>query len=154
MANEQPEALYGRMKALTATMPDMKFERLGYQQRLTPEFQLWTARSLTLVKEALGVGAEVRFEIAKQKLGGNYHESAVLEIVSLLYNTLAHLERALPAAAQGAFIPAGNTFDAMSAVGKIVGAATKTFSSLTHIWTLNFSQTLRASFRNQFHCGC
>jgi hypothetical protein len=44
-------------------------------------------------------------------------------ITQLLYRALARAELKAPAAAQGAFVPAGNVLDAFAMVGKILGEA-------------------------------
>ena len=49
--------------------------------------------------------------------------SSVSEIKNILFRALAFAELGAPASAQGAFIAAGNQFDAFSAVSKILGEA-------------------------------
>ena len=46
------------------------------------------------------------------------------EIMAIIYRTMAVAELNAPASAQGTFIPAGSTFDAMAAVGKVLQMAT------------------------------
>lgn len=50
-------------------------------------------------------------------------EEAQSHILGVLYRSLARAEINAPSTAQGAFIPAGNAFDAMSAVGKALAPA-------------------------------
>jgi hypothetical protein len=52
-------------------------------------------------------------------------EAAANAIELILYRALASAELNAPAAAQGAFIPAGNSFDALAAFAKVLGTATK-----------------------------
>lgn len=47
----------------------------------------------------------------------------VHKVLGVLYKLLATAEFKAPAPSQGAFIPAGNTFDAMNAVGKVLSDA-------------------------------
>lgn len=47
----------------------------------------------------------------------------VHQVLGVLYKMLATAEVKAPSSAQGAFIPAGNSFDAMAAVGKILSEA-------------------------------
>ena len=49
---------------------------------------------------------------------------AAQEIVLILYRALAIAEMRAPVSAQGAFIAAGNSFDAFAVVGKVLGTAT------------------------------
>lgn len=124
LSKMKPEALYGQLKAVVASAPSMKYDEMRHEHRLAVEFQTWINRALVLVSEALGTVGVAEFKAAQRNLGGmRGHEEAVETIISLLYRSLAVIELELPAAAQGAFIPAGNEFDAMAAVSKIFGSA-------------------------------
>ena len=46
-------------------------------------------------------------------------------LAAILYRALGVAELNAPASAKGSFIPAGNSFDAMIGVGKVLGSATK-----------------------------
>ena len=62
----------------------------------------------------------------QNKLRSNvFGPEAAKDIMGLLYEALAVVELELPADAQGAFIPAGNVFDALVAVTKIFATAKK-----------------------------
>jgi hypothetical protein len=50
-------------------------------------------------------------------------ETATEEITAVLYRSLAVAELKAPESAAGAFIPAGNAFDAFAALGKVLGGA-------------------------------
>jgi len=55
----------------------------------------------------------------------SFHQNkAVLTLTSILYRQLAKAEMNAPADAQGSFIPAGNAFDAIVAVAKVLQQAT------------------------------
>jgi hypothetical protein len=51
--------------------------------------------------------------------------SAAQDLGVIVRRALAKAELKAPATAQGSFIPAGNVFDAMAAIGKILGGATR-----------------------------
>lgn len=126
LSKMKPEALHGQLKALINSVPSLHYEDMHYEARLASDFQIWINRALVLVSETLGSGGEAEFKLAQQKLGHtNGHEVGVEAIISLIYRALAVLEFELPASAQGAFIPAGNEFDAMAAAGKIFVSAIK-----------------------------
>jgi hypothetical protein len=92
---------------------------------LAPEAQQWLGRAGALI-----LASSDAMEIAMYRaaaLGLNMSTSrwqSVQDIVAILYRLLAVAELRAPVAARGAFIPAGNAFDAMAAVGKVLTAAT------------------------------
>jgi hypothetical protein len=113
-------ALYGELRALSETFPD-----LNYQASATDDRHRWMGRARALVCEAIGPAAELEFKSAQDKLDTTTgHENGVEGIKTLVFNALATVELELPAGQRGAFIPAGNVFDAMAAVAKIFSGAT------------------------------
>lgn len=119
LSKMKPEVLYGQLRVIASTFPDMKFEVPPSEER-----HRWLARAHALIAETLGLAAEMEFQRAQKLLGSTYqHETGVREIVDLVYRALGVVELQLPAGSQGSFIPAGNTFDAMAAVGKILASA-------------------------------
>jgi hypothetical protein len=115
------EALFSQLKALASSFPVMR-----YDAPVSEERHRWFGRAYALVSETLGIAAELEFKAAQRHLGSmSYHEAGVKEITGLIYRAIAVLELDLPAGAQGAFIPAGNVFDATSAVSKIFAGASK-----------------------------
>jgi hypothetical protein len=83
-------------------------------------------RAAALIQNALGATGAVRLRAEQQNLKSDiFGPEAANDIMGLLYEALAVVELELPASAQGAFIPAGNTFDAMAAVSKIFASAAK-----------------------------
>jgi len=92
----------------------------------SPAVRLWVARAHALIA-AVGVGTDAaKFSIEVDgRLGAHvWHESAVSSLFRMLYRALAHCELRSPAAAAGAFIPVGNSFDAFAALSKIMQTAT------------------------------
>lgn len=116
------QALYGELRALAETFPDLTY---GSPSRNTDERLRWMGRARALVGEALGTSAELEFKNAQRNLDSmSYHENGVEAVKTLVYNALATIEFALPAGERGAFIPAGNVFDAMARAGKLFSEAT------------------------------
>jgi hypothetical protein len=78
---------------------------------------------------AIGDDNEIgAFRCAERELRGGLmstKESRAREVLAILYRAWAVAQLSAPAAVQGAFIPAGNAFDAMVAVGKVLQTTTK-----------------------------
>lgn len=107
------------MRELMATFPE-----LTYGVTLTPEDSMWLARAYALVKEILGVNAAVQFAHHQSQLGAMLtHQPSVDAITALVFRSIAIIELELPANAQGAFIAAGNVFDAITHAGRIFESA-------------------------------
>jgi hypothetical protein len=119
LSKMKPEVLYGQLRVIASTFPDTKFDAPPSEER-----HRWMGRAHALIAEALGLSGAMEFQLAQKMLGNTTrHETGVREIVDLVYRALGVLELELPAGSQGSFIPAGNTFDAMAAVGKILASA-------------------------------
>ncbi len=117
------ENLYRQLGRLIETMPDLKTSDLS-----SPEVNQWLGRAYALVKETGDISDSVTFKIEIGKLGSDFplqRNSAVSTIHSIMYRALAIAELAAPAGSDGTFIPVGNSFDAFSAVSKILGNAKK-----------------------------
>lgn len=115
------ENLYRKLGRLIETMPDLKNCDLR-----SPEVNQWLGRAFALVKEAGEVYDYMAFRSEITKLESIYpieKNSAISSIHSILYRALAIAELAAPEGSSGAFIPVGNSFDAFSAVSKILGSA-------------------------------
>jgi hypothetical protein len=114
-----PEALYSQLGSLVAEMPDLA------HGPITPEMNRWMGRAIALV-EAIADRADVlTLRVACQNLDSVIRAVNAQTIASIVYSALAKAELIAPAAAQGAFIAAGHTFDAFAAVGKVVATAKK-----------------------------
>lgn len=118
------ENLYHKLGRLIETMPDLKTCDLT-----NSEVNQWLGRAYVLVKEAGDISDFVTFKSNITKLGttiyANEQNSAILSIHSIIYRALAIAEQAAPKGSSGAFIPVGNSFDAFSALSKILGNAKK-----------------------------
>jgi hypothetical protein len=120
MAVLSPEDLYRRLGRLIEECP-----AFGGVGRLSVEQMTWLGRAEALVVESRDTVAEAEFAAARGSLiyptmRGTGHQGVMMA----LYRVLASAELASPPAAQGAFIPVGNAFDAYAAVAKIFSAAT------------------------------
>jgi hypothetical protein len=116
-----PEALYMQLGRLIAEMPNFVISR-----QLTPDKQLWLGRAVALIEAGGSTLDAIELMDAAKRLDGPHdgirrHHSD--RITQLLYRALARAELKAPAAAQGAFVPAGNVLDAFAMVGKILGEA-------------------------------
>ncbi len=117
------ENLYRQLGRLIETMPDLKTCDLT-----SPEVNQWLGRAYALVKEAGDLSDLVTFKIEVGKLGSDFplqKNSAVSTVHSIIYRALAIAELVAPPGSDGTFIPVGNSFDAFSAVSKILGNAKK-----------------------------
>jgi hypothetical protein len=112
------ESLYVQLGRLVETMPDLS------QGGITPpETKLWLGRAYAFIKLLGDVPLEVAFDKALTKRE-EWRVLGAEEIAFVLYRALAMAELRAPAAAQGAFIPAGNAFDALAAISKTLSGAT------------------------------
>jgi hypothetical protein len=112
------EALYAQLGRLIETMPpDLKAA-----VPLSADTLHWLGRAHALVYEAEGAGAQLEFQYARNALD-QHRQVGAERIASLLYRALATVETEVPASFAGAFIPAGNTFDAMAAATRIFALA-------------------------------
>lgn len=116
-------ALYAGLGKLLSTFPDLG--GLGYPALRDPEVLTWLGRAAALVEEA-GDGFDAfSLKQAIGNLGSTLHVKSSREISMILHRVLARIELKMPVNAQGAFIPVGNTFDALAAIAKIMGSAKK-----------------------------
>lgn len=120
------EALYAQLGRIIESAPDLK-QRLPLNPRTSPQYldifpaqMQWLGRARALAKEALGADAE--FGRAMDHLRPN-RAWAADQIMQLLYRALAVVEMELPAPSTGAYIPAGNSFDALKAVQRVFETA-------------------------------
>lgn len=113
------ESLYRQMGRLIEAMPTFSSIR-----DLTAEHHLWLGRANALVRQSGDLGDKIDLGVAIEML--THHGSAGAEMIRLvLYRVLAIAELSAPASARGAFIPAGNSFDAFASLGKILRSATQ-----------------------------
>jgi hypothetical protein len=118
----ESEALYAQLGRIIESAPNLKSlpagTRPGQIPPLTPDQMLWLGRAEALMTEVFGATASLEFLQIRQQINQN-RSWAADEIMKHLYRALASVEMELPAPATGAFIPAGNTFDALKAVQRV-----------------------------------
>jgi hypothetical protein len=92
---------------------------------MSKEHHLWLGRANAAMTETPDATAfsNAMTTVLHTGAGTGARQGAVNDIVTILYRHLGHAELAAPNAAQGAFIPAGNSFDALSAVASVFAPA-------------------------------
>jgi hypothetical protein len=111
------EALYAQLVRLIEEMPNL--QATG---RISFETHRWLGRAHALVVEAEGMTAELEFK-HHRNTWEQYREAGAERMTGVIYRALATVETELPGSFSGAFIPAGNTFDAMAAISRIFASA-------------------------------
>jgi hypothetical protein len=117
------ENLYRQLGRLIETMPDLKTCDIT-----SPDVNQWLGRAYALVKETGDLSDLITLKMEIGKLGSTFpleKNSAISTVHSIIYRALAIAELAAPAGTDGTFIPVGNSFDAFSAVSKILTNAKK-----------------------------
>lgn len=115
-----PEDLYRRLGRLIEECPSFAGLAPLSVAQLT-----WLGRAEALVMESNDTLARAEFAAYRSSLArSTMRESGYQGLMMVLYRVLGVAELASPAAAQGAFIPVGNAFDAYAAVAKVFAAAT------------------------------
>lgn len=113
------EAIYHQLGQLIAAEPRIpEGDRRGSSEVLR-----WLGRTEALIEEVSGVMDHVRFGQLRSVMltaTKTNAEGQMRHIRSLLYTALAKAEMNAPAAAKGAFIPAGSAFDALTAISGIL----------------------------------
>lgn len=118
----EAEARYAHLKELVATSPDFGSEGTPNH---SPETLEWLGRLHALLDLPMfGIDA-LQVSVASDGLGGALHQRYVTTIKAALYRAIAKTELLLPASSRGAFIPAGNAFDAIAASSRILAEAKK-----------------------------
>jgi hypothetical protein len=117
-----PEALYIQLGRLVETIQDLDL----HEYQLPSTTQHWLGRAAALIAEAGDSSDIVLFKTAVGALTSLHTRDRAREDIALvLYRALAVAEIRAPLSAQGTFIPAGNSFDAFAAMGKVLGTATR-----------------------------
>lgn len=114
------ENLYRQLGRLVETMPS--FEGVG--QLLTEQHQ-WIGRADALIGAGGDIFEQSHWRTAVERLQTAARPSAAEKMRVVLYRVLAAAELKAPAGVGGAFIPVGNTFDAFTAISKLLQTATK-----------------------------
>jgi hypothetical protein len=111
-----PEAIYLQLGQLVAEMPDLA------TGPITPEMNEWMGRAVALV-ELVDRLDTIPLKVACQTLNSAIRDSNVQTIAAIVHQALAKAELNAPASVRGAFIAAGDKFDAFAAVGKVLEMA-------------------------------
>lgn len=114
----EPENIYRQLGRLIEAPPP-------FDHNSTPgtEHLIWIGRARALLVEWADPLLLAEFEVQSRNLQGARRGEAFRQVMLVLYNALAGAELKSPAAARGAFIPAGNAFDAFAALAKILQTA-------------------------------
>lgn len=114
-----PETIYRQLGRLVEMMPDLT------QYPVPQEVHAWVGRAYALVKE-VGNGIDaISFTVATDNLGTTARQLGANQITAIVHRASAIAERMAPTAAAGAFIPVGSSFDAFTALSKLLQTATK-----------------------------
>lgn len=112
------ETFYRQLGRIIETAPDFS----GYEP-LTKDHFTWLGRAHALVQASDDMLASAQFSIASGKMHNALRHDGIKEIMLILYKLLGVAELKAPPNARGAFIPAGNSFDAFAAVSKVLQTA-------------------------------
>ena len=115
-----PGILYRQLGRLIEAMPFISGNGL-----LSPDEHLWLGRADALVMRYGSPAQQIDWKLAKINFQTSEGVWALEKMRGVLYALLAAAELEAPASAQGAFIPAGNGFDAFAALSKVLKAATR-----------------------------
>ncbi|WP_447760144.1 hypothetical protein [Sphingopyxis panaciterrae] len=121
--NLSPEALYYQLGQLLNNMPDLR--AVDGNNFTTVEAMDWLARASALAREAEPIGSNsTAIEVGGDWiLKGLNKNDQIQKIALAIRRIMARLELTLPTSAKGAFLIAGEEFDALAAVGKLLGEA-------------------------------
>jgi hypothetical protein len=113
-----PEALYAQLVELIGTMPD-----LDAPGEISADTHKWLGRACVLVQasdplDAISLRSAVDW--LTKPIGS---EGQAASIRAIIYRAFAIAESRAPASAQGAFIFAGDVYDAMVRIGKVFETA-------------------------------
>jgi hypothetical protein len=117
------QSLYVQLGRLIEAMPNLKAAPVPF------EVLQWIAQAAALTAAAGHKETSEELDRAANNLMGYKSDSdrrtQSERIAFVLYRELAEAEFQAPAAARGAFIPAGNAFDALTAIGKVLQSASR-----------------------------
>jgi hypothetical protein len=114
------ETLYRQLGRLIETVPTFP----PHPSPLTVEQQQWLARARALIYETNDLTLRTAFIGVIGHIHGPNRINMLPLIMQQLYDALALAEVKAPPSAQGAFIPAKNSFDAFAAINRILQSAT------------------------------
>lgn len=114
------DRLYFQLRQLAETAPS-----LADPSAVTPEERRWLGRVAALIEGFMPAADITSFKVACDGIGSVMHKINAPTVLSIFHRALAKAELAAPAAAQGQFLAAGDTFSAMAQVGKVFSRATE-----------------------------
>lgn len=112
------ETLYRQLGRIIESAPDFS----GYGP-LSVEHLTWLGREHALVDASDNLIAKAEFDLASKKLQSALRHDGINSIMLTLYKVLGIAELKAPPSSRGAFIPAGNSFDAFTAITKLFQTA-------------------------------
>lgn len=113
-----PDKMHAHLSELARTIPEFGSNVVRFQP--SEGDLIWYGRLHAILDlDKIRIDA-LQLQVAWNNLGTLAAERAVNQIKSILYAALQRAELTLPLDATGAFIPAGNHFDALAAIGKIL----------------------------------
>ena len=121
MTNEER---YAHLKALAAEMPNLGSRRSGRPQ--DPAALQWLGRLGALIEADGDLSDVVTVRSAPENLGTALHDLSMARLMNVLHRALATCELALPTSSRGAYIPVGNTFEAVAALRSILASVKTT----------------------------
>lgn len=116
---EDWEALYHQLGQIISDEPNIP----SGEDRGSIEVLRWLGRAEALIEQASGIVDHHKFVSLRTTMLTAIRtdaESQMRHIRGLLYTALAKAELSAPTAAKGAFIPAGNSFDALTAIAGVL----------------------------------
>lgn len=116
---EDWQALYHQIGQLISDEPEIP----PGEGRGSVDVLRWLGRAEALIQQVSGLADHHRFVSLRATMLTAIRtdaESQMRHIRGLLYSALAKAEFSAPTAAKGAFIPAGNSFDALTAIAGIL----------------------------------
>lgn len=119
----EPEQRYAHLKELAATIPDF-----GNRTRANnePKVLEWLGRLYALLNDKIFGTDGINVKLSSETLGTALHENSERAIITSFYRAIAIVELSLPQSSRGSFIPAGNSYDAITALARIIGEASQT----------------------------
>jgi hypothetical protein len=115
----EPETLYRQIGRLIETVPE--FVACG---NLTSDQLQWLGRARALVKETGDIALMAAIGNLTTAMHSPIRLEAFQQILHTLYDALAIAELRAPPSERGAFIPAGNKFEAFAAINRMLQSAT------------------------------
>jgi hypothetical protein len=116
-----PDSLYQQLGHLISNVPEMPLDG----DPLQTEDHIWLGKLAALAQQSGEVADHTRLKIVIDTYNRTLRPYTWLsEVMGIAYRLLALAEVQASSAVQGTFIPAGNTFDGLAAVGKVLQTAT------------------------------